>query len=416
MKWKKLSLLFDLLVISFLYSPAAIAQPTAGLTGYFSFDGNLNNTAPTSMSATGSNISYSTNGAGAPSKALMFAGTVTSAVSVTDNGNLDFSGDFSIAFGIYMATNALNQGIYDNCLNYGGCGIWYFNSDNTLRFNYKNGTIGAPAALPAGQWRAVCAVKSGTTISLYVNGVLAVSGTQGTTALSYPQPPVFGQMFYHGTGGNYNPIANGSKIDEFRFYNRALSAAEITSLVGPSLPLKLGDLTAAVKPTGIQLNWETLLEQNTAFFDVEHSTNGSDFIAIGKVTAKGNSTSKQYYTYTDIKAPQGMNYYRLKMVDLDNSHTYSRIIAIKNSNQFISLDLFPNPVIDALQVQLASKQKETAAIFITDALGKKVWSGSIHLTEGNNATSIPAVQLPKGTYYFTFENKEGKQTKTFIKN
>ncbi|HMI80074.1 MAG TPA: T9SS type A sorting domain-containing protein, partial [Ferruginibacter sp.] len=80
------------------------------------------------------------------------------------------------------------------------------------------------------------------------------------------------------------------------------------------------------------------------------------------------------------------------------------------------LDLFPNPVIDALQVQLASKQKETAAIFIADASGKKVWSGSIQLTEGNNATSIPVVQLPKGTYYFTFENKEGKETKAFIKN
>jgi len=408
MKKKKLHLSFGLLIISGLSCISLIAQPTAGLTGYFSFDGNLNNSAPTTMSATGSNISYSTNGAGAAAKALMFGGTVTSAVSVTDNGNLDFSGDFSIAFGIYMASVATNQGFYDNGLNYGGCGIWYFLPDNTLRFNFKNGSLGAVAALPAGQWRAVCAVRSGTTLSLYVNGVLAVSGTQGTSAITYPNAPVFGQMYFAGGGGNYNPIANGSKIDEFRFYNRALSAAEITSLVGPSLPLKMGDFTAAAKPTGIQLNWETFLEQNTAFFDVEHSTNGSDFIAIGKVNAKGNSTSKQFYTYTDIKAPQGMIYYRLKMVDLDNSYTYSRIIA--------SLDLFPNPVINALQVQLASKQKETAAIFIADASGKKVWSGSIQLTEGNNATSIPVVQLPKGTYYFTFENKEGKETKAFIKN
>jgi len=415
MKKKKLSLLFDLLIISFLFSPVTIAQPTAGLTGYFSFDGNLNNSAPTTMSATGSNISYSTNGAGAAAKALMFAGAVTSYANITDNGNLDFAGDFSIAFGVYLATNALNQGIYDNGLNYGGCGVWYFNADNTLRFNFKNGSIGAPAGLPAGQWRAVCAVRSGTTMSLYVNGVLAASGTQGTSAITYPNAPVFGQMFFAGGGGNYNPIANGSKVDEFRFYNRALSAAEISSLVGPSLPLKMGDFTASVKTAGIQLNWETLLEQNTSHFDVEHSTNGSDFSAIGKVNAKGNSTNKEYYTYTDSKAPHGMNYYRLKMADLDNTYTYSRIIAIRNSSQPISVDLFPNPVINALQVQLTSKQKETATILIADASGKKVYSGSIQLIEGNNATSIPVAQLPKGTYYFSFENKDGKQTKTFIK-
>ncbi|HMK03921.1 MAG TPA: LamG-like jellyroll fold domain-containing protein [Ferruginibacter sp.] len=418
MKRKKLHFIFSLLTGACLSAITLIAQPppTAGLTGHFKFDGGLNNYAPTTMSANGSNISYSTNGAGTANKALMFAGTVTSQVNVTDNGNLDFTGDFSIAFGIYLASTASNQGIYDNGLNYGGCGVWYFNSDNTLRFNYRNGSIGAPAALPAGQWRAVCAVRSGSTMSLYVNGILAASGTQGTSTTTYPYAPVFGQMYFAGVGGNYNPISNGSKIDEFRFYNRALSAAEISSLVGYSLPLKMGDFTAAVKPSGIQLNWETIFEQNSAYFDVEHSTNGSDFSAIGKLNAKGNSTDKQYYTYTHAKAIRGVNYYRLKMADLDNSYTYSRILAIKNSSQVISMELFPNPVIHTLQVQLVAKQKERAEIFIADAAGKKIWSRSIQLSEGNNATSIPVARLSKGIYFLSFENNEGKQTQTFIKH
>ncbi len=86
------------------------AQPTAGLVGQLKLDGNLNNSGSASITATSTNTSFTTNAVGAANKALLFAGTTASAVNITDNGNLDFAGDFSISFGIYMATSALNQG------------------------------------------------------------------------------------------------------------------------------------------------------------------------------------------------------------------------------------------------------------------------------------------------------------------
>ncbi|NOT91995.1 LamG-like jellyroll fold domain-containing protein [Ferruginibacter sp.] len=404
-----------LLSIAFFAVIIINAQPTAGLVGHFKLDGNLTNSGLASMSATAFNTSYTANAAGATNKAMQFAGTLTSYVSITDNANLDFAGDFSFAFGVYMANNTSSQGFYDNGLNYGGCGVWFFSSDNTLRFNFKNGSIGAVGAIPINQWKAVCAVRSGSTLRLYVNGVQVTTGTEGASAITYPYAPVLGQMFFAGGGGNYNPIVNGSKMDEVRLYNRALSAAEVAQLVGYSLPLKMGEFTAAKKSTGIELSWETLSEQNTAYFDVERSANGTNFTANGKVTAKGNSVNKQGYTYTDNNPLPGVNYYRLKLADMDNSYTYSRTIAVKNNNQLISMELFPNPVSSTLQVQLPSKQKETVNIFIADATGKIIYSKQMQLSEGNNAISIPVLHLPTGVYQFTFENTEGRQTKTFIK-
>lgn len=404
-----------LLTVTVLTIGVLTAQPTAGLVGHFKLDGNLTNSGSASMSAAAFNTSYTANAAGATNKAMQFAGTLTSYVSITDNANLDFTGDFSFAFGVYITNITSNQGFYDNGLNYGGCGVWFFGSDNTLRFNFKNGSIGAVGALPANQWRAVCAVRSGSTLRLYVNGVQVITGTEGATAISYPNAPVLGQMYFASGGGNYNPIANGGKMDEVRLYNRALSAAEVAQLVGYSLPLKMGEFTAAKKPTGINLSWETLSEQNTAYFDVERSANGTDFTTIGKVTAKGNSVNKQNYSYTDISPVPGVNYYRLKLEDIDNSYTYSRTIAVKNSSQLVSVELFPNPVSSTLQVQLPSKQKETVNIFIADAAGKIIYSKQMQLSEGNNATSIPVLHLANGMYQLTLENKEGKQTKTFLK-
>jgi hypothetical protein len=222
-------------------------------------------------------------------------------------------------------------------------------------------------------------------------------------------------MYATSVGGNYNPIANGSKIDELRVYNRALSAVEVSQLVGATLPLKMGDFSASKQVAGIRLGWETLHEQNTAYFDVERSSNGADFTTIGKVTAKGYSSSKEQYNFTDAAPAPGTNYYRLKLADADSRFSYSQTIVIKNTNDLVNIEIFPNPVSDLLQVQLPAKQNGPATITITDAMGKLIFTKPVQLSTGNNATGIPVRQLPNGVYQFTLENKDGRQTKTFIK-
>jgi hypothetical protein len=389
------------------------AQPTAGLVGHFKLDGNVTNIGPGSMTATAHNVTYTTNNAGASNTAIKFAGTTASDVVITDNGNLDFPGDFSIAFGVNPTTLAVNQGFYDNGLNYGGCGVWYFQSDNTIRFNFKNGSIGGPAALTAGQWKAVCVTRTGSTMRIYVNGTQVASGTEGTSALTYPNAPVLGQMYFAGGGGNYNP--SSAALDEMRFYNRALSATEVSLLVGFSLPLKMGNFTATKQTTGIQLNWETLSEQNTSSYDIERSADGVSFISLGKINAHGNSATKQSYNYIDATPVAGNNFYRLKLIDADGAFTYSRVIVVKNDNSLVQLQLFPNPVAEVLQVQIPSQKKETASISITDANGKIVYRTTMQVMNGNNAISIPVQHYPAGSYYFIVQGSDGKTTKSFIK-
>lgn len=404
-----------LLTITILFIKTGEAQLSSGMLGYFSLDGNFTNSGSASMSASTFNTSFGTNLHGVAGKALQFSGNTGSYTTITDNGNLDFTGDFSICFGVYITTTAINQGFYDNGINYGGEGIWYFASDNTLRFNCRNSSIGAFGALPANQWKVVCAVRSGTTILLYVNGVQVASGTDGTNAISHPNAPVLGQMYYVPTGGNYNPIASGGKMDEIRMYNRALSAAEVAQLSGVVLPVAMGDFSAVKNISGVSLNWETFTETNTAFFEVERSTNMVDFVTIGKLNAKGNTTVRQSYNYIDGSPATWVNYYRLRITDINGSYTYSNAVAVKNNSPVISMSIFPNPVVNILQVQLPSKQNTEATIFISDANGKMVYSQQVQLKEGNNARSVPVVGLPNGVYQFTAVINGDKQTKTFVK-
>lgn len=420
MKLKQVLLLAALLLTSCLLSFSLFAQPAAGLIAHFKLDGNTTNSGPANVTASAVSTSYSTNNAGAASKALQFGNSLNSYVDFVDNGNLDFAGtnNFTISFSFFFNGSA-TSGLIDNCLNYGGWGVWLWSTvagNWNLQFNYKNNSVGSAAAtnFSTGAWHHVAAVRNNGTISLYIDGSFRLSATEGTTAPTYPINMQAGAMCYGGyTPPRYNPF--GGKIDEIRIYNRALSAAEINILTGFSLPLKMGEFTAAKQSNGIKLNWETLTEQNSSHFDVERSADGSNFASIARVNATGNSANKQLYTYFDNQPLPGINFYRLKLADIDGAFTYSRVIVVKDAGGPGSMQIFPNPVSDVLQLQITSAKKETVMVTITDASGKKVYSGSLNLAEGHNASSIPVQHLPKGIYYLYADKPGGRETRSFIK-
>lgn len=422
MNFRQILLVMILVLTSCFLCFSLFGQPTTnGLLAYFPLNGNTNNAGPANITATAVNTGYTTNNANVANNALQFAGNLNSYIDFVDNGNLDFSGtnNFTISFSFFF-NGSSTSGLLDNCLNYGGWGIWLWSTVAgtwNLQFNYKNNSVGSAAAtaFTTGVWHHVAAVRNNGTISLYIDGIFRLSSTEGTATPTYPLNMNAGAMTFGGfSPPRYNPF--GGKIDEIRIYNRALSAGEIGILVPFSLPLKLGEFTAVRKPTGIRLNWETLTEQNTSHFEIEKSTDGANWNSIGRVSAAGNSADKRSYSFTDNSPGTGVVFYRLKMVDNDSAFTYSRVITLKNESQFTSLQLFPNPVTDNLQVQIPSSGKLDAVIWIIDAGGKTVHSRTLQLSEGQNTASIPVLHLTAGIYYLIIDDGKRKHTKSFIKN
>ncbi len=421
MKIRQLLLFIVVLLASCFLSFSLFAQPTTvGMLAHFKFNGNTTNNGSATVSATTVSTTYTTDPQGTANHAVQFGNNLNSYVDFVDNGNLDFSGaaNFTIAFSFFF-NGSSTSGLVDNCLNYGGWGVWLWSTVSgvwNLQFNYRNNSVGSAAAtsFTLNKWNHVTAVRNNGTISLYVNGVFKLSATEGTMTPSYPINMQAGAMCYGGyTPPRYNPF--GGKIDELRVYNRALTAGEIAILAPYSLPLDLGDFSAVKKTSGIQLNWHTLSEQNTSHFEIERSLDGIGFTSIGSVNAAGNSSTTQNYSYTDVQAPAKTVFYRLKMVDLDQTFRYSKVVAVKNSAVLIAIELFPNPATDIVQVQIPSEQKQITSISITDAAGKQVHTQSVQLNEGINAVSIPVTHFIKGTYYLIVEIEGEKRTRSFIK-
>src|SRR5690242_14585535 len=95
-----------------------------------------------------------------------------------------------------------------------------------------------------------------------------------------------------------------------------------------TLPVKSLDLSAVLNANNVDLKWTTVDEYNTSSFDVERSTDGRIFSAIGSKPASGNTTGSKDYTYLDMNVhllQSSIIYYRIKMMDINGAYIYSRI-------------------------------------------------------------------------------------------
>jgi hypothetical protein len=106
-------------------------------------------------------------------------------------------------------------------------------SGTNVRFAITTGGSGAEqringtAALPAGVWTHVAVTRSGSTGTLYVNGAQVAQNTAMTLS-----PSSLGSTTQNWIGrSQYGSDAFlDGQVDEFRIYNRALSAAEVLAL------------------------------------------------------------------------------------------------------------------------------------------------------------------------------------------
>jgi hypothetical protein len=176
-------------------------------------------------------------------------------------------------------------------------------------------------------------------------------------------------------------------------------------------PVKLVAFKAVHQHNKVSLQWVTENEVSNQYFDVERSHNGADFMAIGRVKASTATTYRKEYSFADQLPVAGINYYRLKQVDIDGKFEYSPIVmaAVEQQQNFIVLN--STIVKDMLRIRLSSINK-TVLISILDPGGRQV----IHQqAKGQSLLLIPVQYLPAGIYYLQATDGARKTVLPFLK-
>ena len=150
-------------------------------------------------------------------------------------------------------------------------------------------------------------------------------------------------------------------------------------------------------------SWTSEAEKNLAHYELERSADGRRFSAIGRVAPN----SQHLYHFVDTDPLPGNNYYRLKMVDKDETFTYSKVQSVffKDWKELISLS--PNPFTTQIKINYTSLSKGT--INVLDVHGRIVFS------KDNNPEYLYLDNLKAGVYYIQYTTARRNQVLKAIK-
>jgi len=186
-----------------------------------------------------------------------------------------------------------------------------------------------------------------------------------------------------------------------------------TAIIPTLLPVRLISFEGHLFNNAIKLDWQTGTETNAKNFVVEKSKDGKEFYAIGSIASAGSSTSQKEYSLIDNEVSD-INYYRLKMVNIDGSFVYSNVIVIKKTTTQQFVWVINNPFSDFINVRFARIAKTSKLQLITMD-GKVIKEKILYNASGQQSWQLSNT-LSKGVYVLrivsdgiVFTNKVVKQ-------
>jgi hypothetical protein len=226
---------------------------------------------------------------------------------------------------------------------------------------------------------------------------------KGRNQLLYPDPGCYpgGQISVFNSSNqiisfpvNPAPVtdANGTG---FVFYDCNSSPAVVLVVIGTTacfpaissaigLPIKVKSFTAqSQNDNSVLLRWTSVFEANSSKYIVQRSADGRNFTDISEVKAAGNSVNAINYSYADRQMANGSAYYRLKLVDIDGSFDYTKIIYINNGQAgLVPLSVFPNPFRSEVQL------KGVASLMLTAKTSEYITQWVVRSTIGLSVATL----------------------------
>jgi len=165
----------------------------------------------------------------------------------------------------------------------------------------------------------------------------------------------------------------------------------------------------------VALLWETAQEQNSKYTEVQRSADGKTYSAIGQVAAAGTSTQPRNYAFTDKSPLSGRGFYRLKMVDIDGSFKYSKVLQVTTGVAGTAIKVYSNPFHDQVGVVIPAVTSEKLVLSLFDQTGKMCLRQNYTTQRGNNIVNLYPGGIAAGVYLLHVQGAQTNQTIRVLK-
>jgi hypothetical protein len=351
--------------------------------------------------------------------------------------------------------------------------------DNTLCFEVGSSTawawsgISTELTVSANTWYHIAGVVSGSNMYLYVNGVVAATGS--VVAPQWPDdmnPDMAlgthvgpGDLDWYFSGyltdvriwgvgrtqvqiqnamtsslaGNevglqaYFPMSEGTGTSVGDYHinvtlnDATLNAATWTLLT--SLPIQLVSFAGSQEANDVVLKWKTLSEINNYGFDIQKKAGASsDWTKVGFVAGHGTTVDPHAYQFSDGVSAAGTYSYRLKQLDTDGKLAYSDPVVITVAEGLTGIAAapviptavtlmqnYPNPFNPSTTIRFGVPAGCRVTLTVYSALGQRVATlvdGEV--PAGYHDVKFDAQLLCTGTYFYRLVTASLAETKSFM--
>jgi len=196
-------------------------------------------------------------------------------------------------------------------------------------------------------------------------------------------------------GGDGEIIITGDVSNSGTVFGTTGSNANCTDCTLPqdALPVDLVYFAASKENGGVKLTWETSLEINNSHFEVQRSTDASNWEVLTTIEGMGTYIGNTHYEYTDMSSLEGLIYYRLKQIDFDGKFEYSGIAAVQVNG---SGALFPEVISQNSGLWLVGSSATSSRyqVLVSNSTGQVLYTEDVQ-TAGQLSHKLNFV-VPKG--------------------
>lgn len=148
------------------------------------------------------------------------------------------------------------------------------------------------------------------------------------------------------------------------------------------------------------VEWKVANEINIQKYEVERSTDGTNFIKLATQAATGNGGSDVTYNWIDINPVTGDNFYRVRSSGISGDIKYSSIVKVKVGKGNPVITVYPNPVINkTMSIQFSDMAKGNYQLRLINTIGQTVFTQQLTHTGANGSQTVGlGTKLAAGSY------------------
>ncbi|MGC4039063.1 MAG: T9SS type A sorting domain-containing protein [Chitinophagaceae bacterium] len=166
------------------------------------------------------------------------------------------------------------------------------------------------------------------------------------------------------------------------------------------LQVKFTSIKAYSVTGGNRIEWTNATEESISKYEVERSADGVSFNSILSISPNTNNGGENSYSETDEKILAGVNYYRVKAINLNGSSEYSVIVKVTSSGNKSYATVYPNPVAGTdFTLQMSNYTRGNYTIRLMNSNGQQLLQKSYQHSGGSAAVSIERTEAMQAGVY-----------------